>query len=316
MERLDFNTTAILVLVAALADLLLGEPTRYHPLVGFGSLAKAVENLLYPLMRLSGTMLTQRFIGCVAVVLTIVPLVWLTIVVVSGPWWLSMPLHAAILYLAIGAKSLAQHARAIKNALLNDDLHDARRLVSYIVSRDTGSLQNEDICRAAIESVLENGNDAIFGAIFWFVLFGAPGAVAYRLSNTLDAMWGYKNERYLQYGWAAARLDDLLNWIPARITALSYSICGNFFNGIRCWRTQAKLWYSPNAGPVMAAGAGSLSIELGGAASYHGSFKQRPKLGCGLPPNAYDIERAVALLSRTLWLWLISIMVAGWLTHA
>ncbi len=118
--------------------------------------------------------------------------------------------------------------------------------MSLIVSRDPASL---DITRAATESVLENGNDAVFGALFWFVVAGAPGVVVYRLANTLDAMWSYRNERYVDFGFAAARLDDLLNYVPARLTALTYAILGHTRSAWRCWRAQAHDWDSPNAGP-------------------------------------------------------------------
>jgi len=139
--------------------------------------------------------------------------------------------------------------------------------------------------------------------------------VLYRLANTLDAMWGYRNQRFLQFGWAAARLDDLLNLVPSRLTALGYCLCGHLRDGLRCWKTQAKTWYSPNAGPVMAAGAGALQLSLGGAAIYHGVCKERPPLGCGKPPAAADIQRACRLVQRAMLLWLACI-VAGGFIHA
>jgi len=137
------------------------------------------------------------------------------------------------------------------------------------------------------------------------------------LSNTLDAMWGYRNARYNYFGWAAARLDDVLNFIPARLTALSYALLGHTRSALHCWRQQAAAWESPNAGPVMAAGAGALRVRLGGAAIYHGESEQRPLLGCGMAAGAADIARAVRLVRNTLYAWLIIItlamlLAAGW----
>ena len=135
----------------------------------------------------------------------------------------------------------------------------------------------------------------------------------YRLANTLDALWGYRTPRYLHFGWAAARLDDGLNWLPARLTALSYALVGSQpALAWRCWREQAPFWKSPNAGPVMAAGAGALGLALGGPARYHGQWQQRPPLGEGLAPCAEDIGRAVKLVQRALWLWLAVIFIGGW----
>ncbi|HKB54800.1 MAG TPA: cobalamin biosynthesis protein, partial [Ramlibacter sp.] len=185
-----------------------------------------------------------------------------------------------------------------------------------MVTRELDDAGRSDVARAAVESTLENGNDAVFGALFWFFIAGAPGAVAYRLVNTLDAMWGYKTARYLAFGWAAARLDDLMNWLPARLTALTYSLAGNTQAGIACWRAQARRWESPNAGPVMAAGAGALGLELGGPARYHGAWKDRPRLGSGATPGAIDINRALGLVFASIALWLAVLgllALAAWL---
>ena len=196
-------------------------------------------------------------------------------------------------------------------ALRSGDLNEARLRVGYVVSRETAELDETAVARAATESVLENGSDAVFAALFWFAVAGAPGVVLYRLSNTLDAMWGYRNARFERFGWAAAKIDDGLNYIPARLVALTYALLGHTRLALRCWRTQAPKWDSPNAGPVMAAGAGALGVSLGGSARYHGELHERPQLGKGPAPTAVDIWRALALVRQGVLLWLLIILILG-----
>jgi adenosylcobinamide-phosphate synthase len=302
------------VLAAVSLDRLLGEPRRFHPLSGFGNLARRVEGIVYGGAELSPASRRQR--GIVAVCALLLPFAalaaWLQQLAIFGTMF-----SIVLLYFAIAPRSLGEHARRVADAFAVGDLPAARQAVGMLVSRDTSRLDEEGVARAAVESVLENGNDAIFGALFWFVVAGAPGVLLYRLSNTLDAMWGYRNERYNEFGWAAARLDDVLNFIPARLTASSYALIGHTRSALRCWRQQAPAWDSPNAGPVMAAGAGALQVQLGGAAIYHGVLEQRPALGCGNAVAAADIARAVQLVRRTLYLWMIAIasgalLIAGW----
>jgi adenosylcobinamide-phosphate synthase len=293
----------VTALLAVLLDRLLGELRRWHPLVGFGRLAQRVEAILYGASRLRGAIAVTLLVGGFALAAFLAHRS-------LGSWaWL---LDAGLLYLAIGGASLDQHALAVRRDLDAGDLDAARRSVGRMVSRDTADMDETAVVRAALESVLENGCDAVFGALFWFLVAGAPAAVAYRLANTLDAMWGYKTDRYLHFGWAAARLDDLLNWIPARLTALTYALLGNGSAAWRCWRSQAARWESPNAGPVMAAGAGALTVQLGGPARYHGQLESRPPLGEGRQPQAADIARATALVNRGMWLWLVLALTGGW----
>ena len=286
-------------LTASLLDRALGEPRRAHPLAAFGALAQKLE-----------TRFNRHTVagGVLAWALAVLP--WVALAAAVRPF-APFVVDVVLLWFALGARSLAEHARAVAVPLAADDLDRARAQVARIVSRDTRPLDAHGVARAGVESVLENGNDAVFGALFWFAVLGGPGALLYRLANTLDAMWGYRTERFLHFGRAAARLDDALNWLPARLTALSYALLGHTRQALACWRTQAPTWQSPNAGPVMAAGAGSLGVQLGGTASYHGHAETRPPLGCGPAPTAADLERATALVLRTQWLWL-GVMGAAW----
>lgn len=297
-------SVTLAILIALLLDAWLGEPRRFHPLVGFGKLANYTEQQFYA---------DSRLHGLLAVLLLVAPLVLLITFFTHTPWYFAFDI--LILYLAIGWSSLGKHARQVKNALLAGDLQTARQQAGMMVSRDTIGLDQIGVTRGTIESVLENGNDAIFGVIFWYIIAGAPGAVAYRIINTLDAMWGYRTDRYRRFGCAAARLDDCLNFIPARLTALSYALTGSARNAFSCWRTQGTAWKSPNAGPVMAAGAGSLSISLGGPARYQGQLESRPMLGNGPAPNVNDIDHALELITRSLALWLLVLCLGEWLAQ-
>ncbi|MGY1489258.1 adenosylcobinamide-phosphate synthase CbiB [Methylobacillus pratensis] len=300
---ITFLATPALLITALLLDRLLGEPRRWHPLVGFGNLASALERRL----NRQHAPLIARLLGLLAWLILLLPAwalaFWLTQLAYG---WL---LDIVLLYFAIGARSLKEHALRIYHALAQQDLPAARHAVGMIVSRDTAELDEREIAAAGVESVLENGNDAIFGAIFWFVLLGGSGALLFRLANTLDAMWGYRTPRFLYFGWAAARLDDLLNLVPARLTALSYALCGHARSGFSCWRQQARRWYSPNAGPVMAAGAGALQVTLGGNARYHGQDKARPTLGTGPAASAASLHAAVRLVDRSIVLWCLVIFI-------
>jgi adenosylcobinamide-phosphate synthase len=294
--------------LALLLDALLGEPYRWHPLVGWGKLAHGIERYL----NCAVAPLFSRLLGVVAWLLVVSPFVLLSYVAVNLPVY-GQFIAVLILYFSIGLNSLAAHTRPIAAALTQGDLTRARQLLARVVSRDTHNLSATDIAKASVETVLENGNDAVFAVLFWFAVAGAPGALAYRLANTLDAMWGYKTARFYYFGWAAARLDDGLNYLPARLTALSYALLGNTKLALTCWRTQASAHDSPNAGPVMSAGAGALNLQLGGAAMYHGVVEQRPQLGIGRHATAADIDRALRLVQRTTLLWVsIYLIIEVW----
>ncbi|AOJ76198.1 cobalamin biosynthesis protein [Burkholderia ubonensis] len=298
MLMLSLPTVAMLAVIAVIVDRVVGEPSAAHPLVAFGRLAARIEAVL-------NTGRRGRLAGIAAWLAAVAPPVLIAVWLATAlPTPLAAALHVALLWFALGAKSLADHLAPIAAALFRHDLPGARALTARIVSRDTSAADEGALSRAAVESALENGNDAIFGALFWFVIAGGPGALMFRLANTLDAMWGYRTPRFLTFGWAAARIDDLLNWAPARVTAASYALLGDTASAWRCWRTQARHWDSPNAGPVMAAGAGSLNVQLGGPAVYHGELEHRPVLGAGSPASAAHIVAALSLVTRTLALWL------------
>lgn len=294
----NYLTLPLLASIALLIDYAMGEPKKFHPLVGFGWLATQIEKY-FNLPKWQARPL-HRLTGLVGLLVLICPLVWLAYWLCQKTMFYTL-INIYLLYFAIGHKSLHDHARAVLNALNANDLNQAKIAASYMVSRDSAAI---DPIPATVESVLENGNDGVFGALFWFFIAGGVGALAFRLVNTMDAMWGYKTPRYYYFGWAAARLDDVIGYVPARLCALSYALLGNTKTALNCWKTQASTWDSPNAGPVMSTGAGALHLKLGGAACYQGEWHQRPVLGAGEPPVINDIERALALVRHSVYLWL------------
>lgn len=311
---------ALVLLTAIFLDRLFAEPRCFHPLVGFGAMANRIESCLNEsCLNKSRTSSSVQLISGIFswVIVVIAPtLLILFFVTLVEEWvgeWVGNRVYTnwffdvIFLYLAIGYTSLRQHAVAILTPLKANDLATARQKVGWIVSRDTADLDEVGVRKATIESVLENGSDAIFAPVFWYVIGGLPAVIIYRLSNTLDAMWGYKTPRFLYFGRFSARMDDVLNYLPSRLVALSYALCGQFFGAIRCWREQAHLLNSPNAGVVMTAGAGALNCELGGDTSYYGEVVVKPVFGGKCDVTNQDISRALQLIDRTLVLWCVVI---------
>lgn len=288
--------------IALILDRLFGEP-KYHPLVLFGNIASLLERGLNNRQsRMNG------FVAAFVVMALPVSVVFYLQSSLSNIW-LQSGLNIAFLYFVIGWQSMKQHAVAISIPLLHNDLDSARFHLSMIVSRDTSEMSEPQIVGSTIESILENGHDCVFASLFWFLVLGPAGALLHRLANTLDAMWGYKNERYHQFGWFAARLDDLLGYLPARLTGLSYAISGGRSKlALLSWRNQIGLHKSPNAGLVMASGAGALGIMIGGPTSYEGVLVDKPYLGIGKPAQSIDIKRSIRLVEKSLLVWLLVVL--------
>ena len=296
------------VLLALALDYRFSEPTKFHPLVGFG---RYVDFLQQKLNR-SNHPRIQCVNGSLAALLAIIPIVGMIIIIQhSSPAFINVIMDAGLLYLCIGWASLQQHGRAIYDELMVNQLESARLKLSWIVSRETAQLDKTQVAQASVESVLENSSDALFATLFWFMLAGIEGAVLHRLVNTLDAMWGYKNKQFLYFGRFAAYFDDLLNFMPARLTAYGMVFCAKTVEqgkkALWCWRTQAKHCSSPNGGPVMTAGAGALNVRLSEGAFYHGQWQVKPVMGCGEAAHGQTIIEALDLVQRTLLFWLFSL---------
>jgi adenosylcobinamide-phosphate synthase len=270
------------IILALFLDLLLGDPRWLpHPICGIGWLAQCLES---PLRR----RLTLRAAGIAAVGLVVGGTLCCVLLLLQIASWIH-PLFAdfvaiVLLYSCFAMHSLRQHALAVLRPLRSGDLVQARQKVAWLVGRDTQQLDEEEIVRATVESVAENTVDGVTAPLMFALIGGVPGAFFYKAVNTLDSTFGYKNLRYLQFGWAAARFDDLVNFIPARITALlvipAAALCG--FDWRASWqifKRDRQQHPSPNGGQIEAAMAGALGVRLGGKNSYFGVLSQRPYLG-------------------------------------
>ncbi|HEX6500089.1 MAG TPA: cobalamin biosynthesis protein [Micromonosporaceae bacterium] len=283
---------AVGLVAGYLLDAGLGDPRRYHPVAGFGRFAAAVERRVYSPTRAAGTGFTAIAVG--------VPVVGAAAIaaLTRRRPVTRCAVVAAATWAVLGGASLRREAGAMASALECGDLDEARTRLPSLCGRDPSGLGEAELARATIESVAENTSDAVVAPLVWGAVAGLPGLLGYRAVNTLDAMVGHRSQRYRRFGTPAARLDDLANLVPARLTALLTVAVAPLAGGDRCGA--ARIWWrdryrhpSPNAGQCEAAMAGALGVRLGGRNVYHGRVEQRPHLGDGRRPAEVDIPRAV-----------------------
>jgi adenosylcobinamide-phosphate synthase len=289
-----------MVLGAAL-DEVLGDPRRWHPVAGFGALATRLERRVYRDGRAAGARYVAALVGVPVAAAGAVALATRRRPVARAA------AVAATTWLVLGGRSLRREAGAMGAALAAGDLDAARERLPHLCGRDPSGLDAGELARATVESVAENTSDAVVGALCWGALLGLPGLVGYRVVNTLDAMVGHLSPRYARFGWAAARLDDLANLAPARLTALlTVTVAGRVVRldgrgggswpALRAWVRDGARHPSPNAGRCEAAMAGALGVRLGGRNVYQGRVEERPVLGAGgRVPDAIDVRRAARL---------------------
>lgn len=317
--------SVITLLIALLLDKTLGEARRFHYLVGFGNLANSLANRLTNKLATNPTpeletaavkksALKTKLLGAIAWGLLVLPLPVLYYFFIDHlTWYWQIMLDATVLYLAIGLTSLHQHAMQIYQPLKSGDLITARHFTGYIVSRDTTTLNEQEMSRATVESVLENGHDAVIASLVYYLIGGAPLVILHRLANTLDAMWGYKNSRFINFGYASARLDDLLGFISGKCCTLLYAAQAlpqrNFMPAIRNAYRQGNQYKSHNGGWVMAAGATVIGRKLGGNAQYHGKIVHSVTLGAGVEVSTDDIASSLRLVNRASLLLVIWVFI-------
>lgn len=295
------DRAALLVFAALVLDWLLGDPRWLpHPVVAVGRLVTALERQLRRLVT------NERAAGVILLVLTVG--------ITGGTAWLlvlgaglvhpvaGFAVEALLGWTCLAARSLHGESKLVADALAAGDLAEARFFLSRIVGRDTAELTEPEIWRGVVETVAENTSDGVIAPLFWFMIGGAPLALAYKAVNTLDSMVGYKNERYLHFGWASALFDDLANLLPARITGLLMVLVAPLagLSGPGAWRIMRRdrrNHSSPNAGIPEAAAAGALGVRLGGMNVYFGRPVAKPTIGDPLNP-----------LDRTAWRGAVRLM--------
>ncbi|GAA1462130.1 cobalamin biosynthesis protein [Williamsia maris] len=284
------SARALGLAVGVVLDRALGDPARFHPVAGMGSLAGRAERALYADTRSAGVMFTALCVG--------------SAVAVGVPadrrgGLVRCVATAASTWAVLGGTSLARVGGDIADALERDDVDAGRALIPSLCGRDPLSLDGQGMVRAALESVAENTSDATVAPLAWGAIAGVPGLLGYRMINTLDAMVGYRSPRHLRFGWASARLDDVANHLPARLTGVLIVVVGpRRRDALRAWRRDAHRHPSPNAGVVESTFAGALGVGLGGTTVYRHRTEERPRLGDGPPPSLTDLHRAVTLSRR------------------
>ena len=286
------NTAAAVGLALGyVVDAVVGDPRRRHPVAGFGRLAGWLETRTYADRRLSGVVHLALLASATAGLGVLLERLGRR----STP--VMVMVTAAATWTVLGGRSLSREATIVAGQLAADQLEAARMRVRNLVGRETAELSEEEVARATVESVAENTSDAMVAPLLWGAVFGVPGLLVYRAINTLDAMVGHHSPRYEHFGWASARLDDVVNWGPARVAGLVTAACAPLVGGstrgaLMIIRRDAGQHPSPNAGVVEAAFAGSLGIRLGGRNVYGERVEDRGVLGDGHPVLISDVRRA------------------------
>lgn len=284
---------ALGLLLGFAADRVLGDPRRFHPVAGFGRTAQRLEHRIYADSRWTGTAYTAVLVGA-----TTAGGVALERLTKNHPV-LHTLVTAAATWTVLGARSLDREAETMAVLLEDKDIPAARDRLSHLCARNATNLDADELARATVESIAENTSDACVAPLLWGGVLGVPGLLGYRAANTLDAMVGYKSSKYLNFGWASARLDDVLNLLPARVCALLTGLAARRPQETwTVWQRDAPKHPSPNAGPVEAAFAGALDLTLGGTNSYGSYQEDRGTLGDGPTPTVSDVRRTAALARR------------------
>jgi adenosylcobinamide-phosphate synthase len=314
------NINLLCILLAAILDFIIGDPYNFpHPVKAMGKIISFEESIV---RRVAKTSTSLKISGFIIVVVNItlgliVPFILLKSL--QGNDIVFIIVNTYLIYTCIAARSLHYEAIMVLKAL-EKGLDEGRKRLSYIVGRDTKSLSEDEIIKATVETVAENTSDGVIAPLFYILLFGAPGGLAYKFVNTMDSMLGYKNEKYMDLGYFPAKNDDLFNLVPARLTALLMNISSigrfNVSNGFKIVKRDRHNHKSPNSGYPESAVAGLLGIQLGGGNYYFGKFVSKPHIGDLI--NKVDkkhISNTIEIMYRAEILFLVFYIVITCFTH-
>lgn len=301
------------MVLALLLEAMLGWPKWLyslvrHPVVWIGSLVSFLEARLNNESYRDSTRKRLGLVTLIAVVgLTVVASVAIAALLPVTPYGFFA--EALIASSLLASRSLYQHVSAVEAPLANNDLTAARVAVGHIVGRDPTNLDSPAIARASLESLAENASDGVVAPLFWGALFGLPGIAAYKAINTLDSMIGHYSDRYRDFGWASARTDDLVNLVPARITAIALAVAGRSVDAARVAMRDAGQHRSPNAGWPESALAGALSVRLSGPRSYEGETSNEPWVNGECPdPDDSSIRKGLRLYMGAMFLIWVALL--------
>lgn len=294
-------TVFLSCLLAVILARWLGEPKRWQPADQFGRWVYGVDELIYTTSESSTRQRRRR--ALVAVVLCVLPFVLLAVVLSAlGPFGLMF--DVLVLYLALSSADIESQVEAVIDRLRRFEINEARQSMTSLVDFQVSGLEEPGILRGLLEWMFSRANSGWFAPLFWFVSAGAPAVVLYRLVELLSGIWNENSEHDREQAWAATKVRQLLEWLPARCLALTYALSGDRSRALRCWREYALVWRDTNNGVLIATGSGALGVSVGGGIPNDKTTSYRPILGDGPAPKIKDVERAMRIINRGVWWWL------------
>lgn len=290
------------IIIGFILDLIIGDPNNpFHPVRGIGKLCSIFEKINRKIFKKS-----LKFAGLITWIIVCSVSVFISYIIITASYKANFIfgvfIEGVIIYFCISCRALHKEGAKVAQSLKNRDIKEARKRLSYIVGRDTQNLDEKAVTRAVIETIAENISDGVIAPLIFIGIFGAAGGVLYKAVNTMDSMFGYKNDKYIDFGYFPAKMDDVFNFVPSRLTGFlvivgSLILNYNYINSFKVFKRDRKKHLSPNSAQSEAAVAGALSIKLGGPNYYFGKLVEKPFLGTALKKiEISDIYRSIKIL--------------------